>query len=86
MPGNGNEQYLFSTRDILLVLESQKAKLVKRAQEIPGNTLLNASEYALVEEFRLDVPVLKENERYLAHRGEVQVDVTGDPVCEMGVR
>jgi hypothetical protein len=90
VPGNGNEQYLFSTRDILLVLESQKAKLVKRAQEIPGNTLLNASEHdlvhALVEEFRLDVPVLKENERYLAHRGEVQVDVTGDPVCEMGVR
>jgi hypothetical protein len=85
VPGNGNEQYLFSTRDILLVLESQKAKLVKRAQEIPGNTLLNASEYALVEEFRLDVPVLKENERYLAHRGEVRVDVTGDPVCEMGV-
>jgi hypothetical protein len=68
VPGNGNEQYLFSTRDILLVLESQKAKLVKRAQEIPGNTLLNASEHdlvhALVEEFRLDVPVLKENERY----------------------
>jgi hypothetical protein len=90
VPGNGNEQYLFTTRDILLVLESQKAKLVKRAQEIPGNTLLNASEHdlvhALVEEFRLDVPVLKENERYLAHRGEVQVDVTGDPVCEMGVR
>jgi hypothetical protein len=45
VPGNGNEQYLFSTRDILLVLESQKAKLVKRAQEIPGNTLLNASEH-----------------------------------------
>jgi hypothetical protein len=52
-------------------------------QEIPGNTLLNASEHdlvqALVEEFRLDVPVLKENERYLAHSGEVQVDVPGDP-------
>jgi hypothetical protein len=83
VPGDGNEEYLFSTADIFLVLESQKAKLVKRVQEIPGNTLLNASEHdlvqALVEEFRLDVPVLKENERYLAHSGEVQVEVTGDP-------
>jgi hypothetical protein len=79
VPGDGNEEYLFSTADIFLVLESQKAKLVKRVQEIPGNTLLNASEHdlvqALVEEFRLDVPVLKENERYLAHSGNSGLDI-----------
>ena len=52
-------------------------------QDIPGNTLLNASEHdllqSLVEEFRAEVPVLKEDDRYLARRGlEVQINVTGD--------
>jgi hypothetical protein len=81
VPGDGNEEYLFSTADIFLVLESQKAKLAKRVQEIAGNTLLNASEHDLCRPLWRSsgsTPVLKENERYLAHSGEVQVDVPGD--------
>ncbi len=34
---------------------------------------------ALVEEFRLEIPVLKDEDRYLAHSDERQVDVSRDP-------
>jgi len=78
-----SQEYLFNGPDITAVIESQKAKLKQRVQDIPRDTLLNASEHdlveALVEEARLDVPVLKDDDRYLEHKGEVQVDVTGDP-------
>jgi hypothetical protein len=53
-------------------------------QSIPANTLLNASEQdlqqALVEEFRLNVPIIKDEDIYIAHSGETQVDVSGDPM------
>jgi hypothetical protein len=47
--------------------------LKKRVQEIPANKLLNASEHdlvqALVEDFRLDVPVIKKEENLYRPRG-----------------
>jgi hypothetical protein len=53
-------------------------------QAIPPNTLLGASEQdliqALVEEFRLNVPAIKEDEIHVADSGEVSVDVSGDPM------
>ena len=52
--------------------------LKKRVQEIPANKLLNASEHdlvqALVEDFRLDVPVIKKEEIYIAHAGATLTD------------
>jgi hypothetical protein len=53
-------------------------------QSVPPDTLLNASEQdliqAVIEEFRLHVPVVKEDEIYIAHAGETQVDVSRDPM------
>lgn len=53
-------------------------------QSIPVNTLLNASEHelvqALLDEFHLNVPVIKDDEIHIAHSGEAQIDVSGDPM------
>jgi hypothetical protein len=77
------EEILFSQNDIFSVVEGRKQEVKKRVESIPANTILNASEHdlvqALVEEFQLDVPVLKDGESYIAHAGETQVDVSGDP-------
>jgi hypothetical protein len=74
---------LFNKYDIFGVLRGQEQQARKRIQEIPGNQLLNASEQdliaALIEEFQLDVPVLKEDQIYIADAGESQVDVSGEP-------
>lgn len=84
MSRDSNEKYLFSTADILAVIESQKAKLKKRVQEIPANTLLNAGEHdliqALVEEARLVVPVIIEEGICIELAGEKQIDVSRDPM------
>jgi hypothetical protein len=77
------EEILFSKNDIFNVLEGQKQAVKKRVESIDVNTILNASEHdlvqALVEEFRLEVPVLREKEIYIADACETQVDVSGDP-------
>jgi hypothetical protein len=78
-----SEEILFSGADIFAVLEDQKVKLRERVQSIPANKLLNASEHdlvqSLVEEFEPEVPVFKDEDRYLAQAGrEVRVDVSGD--------
>jgi hypothetical protein len=79
-----SQEYLFSKHDIFTVIENQKAGLKKRIQEIPSSKILNASEHdlvqALIEEFRLDVPVIKDEEIAIEHWGETQVDVSGDPM------
>jgi hypothetical protein len=76
-------EYLFNAIQITPVLEDQRAKLRQRVEEIPSNKLLNASEHdlvqALVQEFQLEIPVLKEEERYLESQREVKVDVSGSP-------
>jgi hypothetical protein len=79
-----SEELLFNTHQIYPVVHGHSEALKKRVQSIPANTLLNASErdlvQALVEEFRLNVPVIKDEEIYIAHACETQVDVSGDPM------
>jgi hypothetical protein len=57
-----NEEILFSANNIFSVLEERKQAVQKRVESIPANAILNASEHglvqAMVEEFRLVVPVL----------------------------
>jgi hypothetical protein len=79
-----NQELLFNTYEIFGVIQGQTEAVKKRVQSIPPNTLLNASEndlvQALVEELRLNVPVIKDEEIYVAHSGETQVDVSRDPM------
>jgi len=79
-----SEELLFNTYEIFSIVQGHTESLKKRVQSIAANTLLNASEQdlaqALVEEFRLNVPVIKDEEIYIAHAGETQVDVSGDPM------
>jgi hypothetical protein len=77
------DDLLFNKGDIFAVLQAQTENVKKRIQSIPANTIPNASEQdlqqSLAEEFRLNVPVIKEGDIYIAHAGETQVDVSGDP-------
>ena len=79
-----SEDLLFSTYDIFSVVQARTESVKKRVQAIPPNTLLGASEQdliqALVEEFRLNVPAIKEDEIHVADSGEVSVDVSRDPM------
>jgi hypothetical protein len=78
-----NDELLFNKYSVFGVLQSQPEAVKKRIQAIPANTLLNASEHdliaALVEEFRLNVPVIDDDGIYIAESGETQVDVSRDP-------
>jgi hypothetical protein len=78
-----SEDYLFNKIEIHAVVEDQRRRVKDRVQSIPSGKLFNASEHdlvqALVEEFRLDIPVLKDDLRYLSHSRETKVDVSGDP-------
>jgi hypothetical protein len=78
------QELLFNKYQMYGVVQGQTATIKKKIQSIPGNTLLNASEHdlvhALMEEFRLNVPVIKDEEIYIAHAGEAQVDVSRDPM------
>lgn len=79
-----SQELLFNTYQIFAVAQGQTEAVKKRVQSIPPNTLLNASEHdliqALVEEFRLNVPVIKDEDIHIAHSGEAQVDVSTDPM------
>ena len=79
-----SDELLFNTYQIYGVLQAQPEAAKKRIQAIPAATLLNASEHdlvqALIEEFRLNVPVIDEDRIYIAESGEAQVDVSGDPM------
>jgi hypothetical protein len=79
-----SEELLFNTYEIFSIVQGHTEALKKRLQAIPPNTLLNASEQdlvrALVEEFRLNVPVIKDEGIYITSAGETQVDVSGDPM------
>jgi hypothetical protein len=78
-----DELLFYTSGDIFSVLQAQTEAVKKRVQSIPANTVLNASEQdlqqSLVEEFWLNVPVIKEADIYIAQAGETQVDVSGDP-------
>lgn len=79
-----SQEPLFNKYSIHDVLLGQSDAVKKRAQSIPANTLLNASEHdlvqALVDEFRLNVPVIKDNDIHIAESAETQVDVSRDPM------
>jgi hypothetical protein len=78
---------LFIQSNIFDVLRNQEAQIKKRVQSILPNQLLNASEQdlidSLVEEFRLTVPVLKEDEICIEGPVETQVDVRSLPNAEI---
>jgi hypothetical protein len=78
-----SDELLFSSGNIFGVLQEQTDAVKKKVQSIPPNVLLNASEedlvQGLIEEFRLNVPVITDDEIYIAHAGETQVDVSRDP-------
>jgi hypothetical protein len=77
-----NEELLFNKYEIFGIVQGHTEAVKKRVQSIPSNTLLNASEHdlvqALVDEFRLNVPVIKDEDIYIAHSGEARVDVSRD--------
>jgi hypothetical protein len=79
-----SDELLFNQGDIFSVIQAHTESLKKKVQSIAANTLLSASEQdliqAVVEEFRLNAPVIKDDELYIAHAGETQVDVSRDPM------
>jgi hypothetical protein len=81
------DELLFYKGDIFSVLQNHTETVKKKIQAIPPNTLLGASEHdlleRLVEEFRLNVPIVREDDIYIAQSGETQVDVSGDPMRRM---
>lgn len=78
------DEHLFHKYPIYAVIQAQTESVKKDVQSIPANTVLNASEHdliqALVEKLRLDVPTINDEEIYIAHSGETQVDVSNDPM------
>jgi hypothetical protein len=79
-----SDELLFNKYELYGVVQSQTEAVKKHVRGIPANTLLNASEHDLiasdVEEFRLDVPTLKEDEIHIAESVETQIDVQYDPM------
>lgn len=68
--------------DMYGVVESRKAQVKQRVEQIPKNTLLSGSEEdlvaALVEDLRLDVPAI--SDEHLVETHETRVDVSRDPM------
>jgi hypothetical protein len=79
-----SQTILFSKGDIFGVLHGREEAIKPRIQSIPSSTILNASEHdlvqSLIEEFRLNVPVIKDADIYIADSSETQVDVRNDPM------
>lgn len=79
-----NDELLFNKYEIFGVLQNQPESVKKKIQAIPAATLLNANERdlveSLIEEFRLNVPVIDDDGIYIAESGEAQVDVSRDPM------
>lgn len=65
------------------VVEHQKQQVKKGVEGLDSNYLLNANEdelvKSLVDEYRLEVPVIKDDEIHVADYGEAKVDVSRDP-------
>ncbi|MBV8855353.1 MAG: hypothetical protein JOZ02_00180 [Acidobacteria bacterium] len=74
--------YLFAQVDMFSVTEHQKQQAAKRVQEIDSNYLQRVSEEEvvrqIVNEYRLDVPVINDDKIYVAEHREAQVDVSRD--------
>jgi hypothetical protein len=78
-----SEQYLFSNGDIFSSVQGQEAAAVEYIRRISSEKILNAPEHdliqAVVEEFTLRAPVIRDEEIYIADSAETQVDVRDDP-------
>lgn len=76
------QELLFNKYDIHGVLRNQTEAVKQRVLEVDPNTILSISEgdlvASLVQEFRLDVPVINDDEIHIAHSGETPVDVSHD--------
>jgi hypothetical protein len=79
-----SQELLFSKYSVFGVIQSHTEALKKKIQGIDPAVLLNASEQdlvdALLDEFRLNVPIIRDADLYIAHSGETQVDVSRDPM------
>ena len=79
-----HQDYLFQQLDIHNVIRGQEEKIKKNVQAIPANQLLNASEEDLLQAFvadlQLHVPVVQEDQIYIAESREASVDVSRDPM------
>lgn len=79
-----SQELLFNKYQIFDVVRSRTEAVKQRIQSLPANTLLNASKQdlvqALIEEFRLNVPVIKDEDIHIAHSGETRVDVSRNPM------
>jgi hypothetical protein len=75
-------EYFFSKVDMYSVIEHQKQQAAKRVQAVDPDQIRRATEDEIVKqivsEYRLDVPVIKEDKIYVAEHGETQVDVSRD--------
>jgi hypothetical protein len=75
--------YLFTGPSMFDVVENEKQRVKKEVQKLDANYILNASEQdlirALVDEFYLHVPKLREDDIHVADYRETQIDVSGDP-------
>ena len=73
---------LFRRRPVHELIQSQTEAVKKEVESIPPNTLLDAIEHdlveALVERFRLDVPVIRDSAVYIADSAARRVEATGD--------
>lgn len=75
--------YLFTEGSIFDVLEGQKRAVKSAVEKLEQNYLLNVSEEdlinSLVDELRLNIPFIKDEEIHIADHGETQIDVSRDP-------
>jgi hypothetical protein len=79
-----NHELLFSKGDIFSAVHVQEQAVSKHIQSIPPGKIQNASEHDLVpavlKEFTLNVPMIRDEDIYIADSGETQVDVRNDPM------
>jgi hypothetical protein len=75
-------RHLFCKLNISDVIGGQKAAAKAEIADIPQNDLLSRSEHdliqALVDKYRLHLPVIRYDEIHVAHSGEAKVDVRND--------
>src|ERR1043165_7542471 len=76
------DDYLFAKVDIYSVLEHQKQQVIKKIQELPANQITGANEEDLVrrliEEFKINVPVIQDDKISIIEHSETKVDVSRD--------
>jgi hypothetical protein len=79
-----NHELLSSKGDTFSAVLGPEQVVGKRIQSILLDKILNASEHdlvqAVVDEFTLNVPVLRDEDIYIADSGETQFDVRNDPM------